>query len=153
MQHTALHAQAQGQGKRSPAVIGIGAALVASAVTFVIVSSNHSPAVSGTDQEISATKQCQMMPRRLLVSTTHGGGTVRFRASGYLSPPFTLTREPQVVQFPLPRPDSTPVNEPISVEGNATDVVITSEVTDLHQVFDLMGSYTYTVTWKPMKSC
>ena len=153
MQHTALHAEAQGQVKRSPAIVGIGAAFVASAVTFVVMTNNVPSSLASTDQAISATKQCHMMPRRILVSTTHGGGTVRFRASGYLSPPFRLTTEPQVVQFPLPRPDTTPVSEPISVEGDARDVVITSEVTDLHQAFDVMGSYTYTVIWKPMKSC
>src|SRR5271165_2988904 len=148
MQHAAM--KAQGQGRRSPAVVGIDAALVASAVTFVVMTNNGPSTVSGTDQAISAQKQCHMMPRRLLVSTTHGSGTVRFRASGYLSPPITLTTEPQVVQFPLPRPDTTPVAEPMSVEGDARDVVITSEVTDLHEVFDVKGSYSYTVTWKPM---
>ena len=45
------------------------------------------------------------------------------------------------------------MNEEISVEGNATDVVITSEVTDLHKVFDVGGVYTYTVTWAPRKTC
>jgi hypothetical protein len=88
-----------------------------------------------------------------LVATEHGGGTVRFRASGWLSPPFTLSAQPQVVIFPLPRPGDAPVSEQISVEGNATNVVITSEVTDLHQVFDVSGIYAYTVTWAPRKSC
>lgn len=153
MQHAALHMEARGQGKRSPAVVGIGAALVASALTFVMMTHNGPSIASGAEQAASTTKQCHMMPRRILVSTTHGGGTVRFRASGYLSPAYTLTAEPQVVQFPLPRPDATPVAEPILVEGDARDVVITSEVTDLRQAFDVMGIYTYTVIWKPMKSC
>jgi hypothetical protein len=94
-----------------------------------------------------------MIQRRLLVSTTKGSGTIRFRASGYLSPPFMLTTQPQVVIFPLMRPDTTPVEEIMSVEGSASDVVITSEVTDLHKVFDVAGAYTYTVTWAPRKSC
>ena len=55
--------------------------------------------------------------------------------------------------FPLPRPDTTSLEEVISVEGNASDVVITSEVTDLHKVFDVAGAYTYTLTWAPRKSC
>jgi hypothetical protein len=44
-------------------------------------------------------------------------------------------------------------NEEISLEGNATHVVITSEVTDLDKVFDVSGLYTYTVTWAPRKGC
>jgi hypothetical protein len=150
MQHAALHGQVQ--RKRSPVIVGIGAAAVASAATLVMMMGNPSPAAA-PDQTASSIKQCQMIQRRLLVSTTKGNGTVRFRASGYLSPPFTLTPQPQVVVFPLLRPDTTPVEEIMSVEGSASDVVITSEVTDLHKVFDVTGAYTYTVTWAPRKSC
>jgi hypothetical protein len=150
MQETA--SQGQTRGKRSPVVVGIGAAVVAATVTLVVMMSN-SPQVSTTDQSASVSKQCTLMQRRLLVVTETGGGTVRFRASGWLSPPFTLTTQPQVIVFPLPRPGDAPVSEQISVEGNATNVVITSEVTDLHQVFDVPGVYTYTVTWAPRKSC
>jgi hypothetical protein len=150
MQQAAL--QGQVQQKRSPVVVGIGAAAVASAVTLVMMMGNPSPAAV-SDQAVSPIKQCQMIQRRLLVSTTTGSGTVRFRASGYLSPPFMLTSRPQVVVFPLMRPDTTPVEEIMSVEGSANEVVITSEVTDLHKVFDVAGAYTYTVTWAPRKSC
>jgi hypothetical protein len=152
MQDDASQGRSQQQGKRSPLVLGIGAAVVASAVTLVMLMSNPSP-VATPEQAVSSTKLCQLMQRRLLVSTTQGSGTVRFRASGWLSPPFTLTTQPQVVVFPLPRPDTTPVEEVISVEGNATDVVITSEVTDLHKVFDVVGAYSYTLTWAPRKTC
>jgi hypothetical protein len=152
MQHAAL--QGQVQQKRSPVIVGIGAAAVASAITLTMMLGNPSPAAV-PDQTVSSSsmKQCQMIQRRLLVSTTKGSGTVRFRASGYLSPPFMLTTQPQVVIFPLMRPDTTPVEEIMSVEGSANDVVITSEVTDLHKVFDVAGAYTYTVTWAPRKSC
>jgi hypothetical protein len=145
-------ATSQSQGKRSPVIVGIGAAVVAATVTLVVMM-NSSPQVSTADQAASVTKQCALMQRRLLVATEHGGGTVRFRASGWLSPPFALTAQPQVVIFPLPRPGDAPVSEQISVEGNASNVVITSEVTDLHQVFDVPGVYAYTVTWAPRKSC
>jgi hypothetical protein len=146
------HSQRPSQGKRSPFVVGIGAAAIAATVTLVVMM-NNSPQVSTADQVSSVSKQCTLMQRRLLVATEHGGGTVRFRASGWLSPPFTLSAQPQVVIFPLPRPGDAPVSEQISVEGNATNVVITSEVTDLHQVFDVSGIYAYTVTWAPRKSC
>jgi hypothetical protein len=150
MQHATL--QGQVQQKRSPVVVGIGAAAVASAVTLIMMMSNPSPAAA-PDQAMSSVKQCQMIQRRLLVSTNNGSGTVRFRASGYLSPPITLTTRPQVVVFPLMRPDTTPVEEIMSVEGSANGVVITSEVTDLHRVFDVAGAYTYTVSWAPRKNC
>jgi len=146
------HSQRPSQGKRSPFVVGIGAAAIAATVTLVVMM-NNSPQVSTADQVSSVSKQCTLMQRRLLVATEHGGGTVRFRASGWLSPPFTLSAQPQVVIFPLPRPGDAPMSEQISVEGNATNVVITSEVTDLHQVFDVSGIYAYTVTWAPRKSC
>lgn len=150
MQQAAL--QGQVQQKRSPVIVGIGAAAVASAITLMMMLGNPSPAAV-PDQAVSSIKQCQMIQRRLLVSTTKGSGTVRFRASGYLSPPFMLTTQPQVVIFPLMRPDATPVEEIMSVEGSANDVLITSEVTDLHKVFDVAGAYTYTVTWAPRKNC
>ena len=153
MQEGASQKRSQQQGKPSPVVLGIGAAVVASAVTLVIMMSNPSPVATPDQAVSSSTKVCQLMQRRLLVSTTQGSGTVRFRASGWLSPPFTLSTQPQVVIFPLLRPDTTPVEEVISVEGNATDVVVTSEVTDLHRVFDVAGPYTLTLTWAPRKSC
>jgi hypothetical protein len=145
-------AHARGQRKLSPIVAGLGAAMIAVAVT-VVVMMNHQATVATTEQAATDAPQCPAVQRRLLVSTTHGGGTIRFRAGGYLSPPFTLTDHPQVVVFPLPRPETIPLQEVISIEGNATDVVITSEMTDLHKVFDVPGTYAYAVTWAPRKGC
>ena len=152
MQESTSQAGGQGQRKRSPLVIGIGAAFVASAITVAVMM--HSPTTGSTsNQAATSSTQCQFVARRILVSTAHGGGTVRFRASGYLSPPFTLTTTPQAVQFPLPRPTTMPVEEAIAVEGNATDIVITSEVTNLHKEFNVSGVYTYMVKWAPLKGC
>jgi hypothetical protein len=151
MQETAPQGQAQPR-KISPVVAGLGAALVASAVTLVIMMSSPSP-VAVPAQVATASTQCQMVPRKLLVSTTTGSGTVRLRAGSYLSPPIALSTRPQAVVFPLPRPETTPVEEVISIEGNANDVVITSEVTDLRRVFDVVGAAAFNVTWKPMKTC
>jgi hypothetical protein len=143
--------QGQGRRKRSPLIWGLGAAVIASAITIAVIQSqNTAPASS---RAASTNKQCHLVPRRLQVSTEHGGGTVRFRASGYLSPPFSLTNKPQVVEFPLPRPDTTPVTEAVTVEGNATDVVLTSEATDLHSVFDVSGVHNLNLTWRPLKGC
>ena len=109
--------------------------------------------VAAPDQAVQSTAQCQMVPRKLLVSTTTGGGTVRLRAGSYLSPPISLSTRPQAVVFPQARPSLNPVEEVIVVEGNANDVVITSEVTNLRMVFDVTGTSAFNLTWKPMKTC
>jgi hypothetical protein len=155
MQETASRGQGQSQlqPRRSPVLAGVGAALVASAITVVIMMSSSPAPVAVQDQAANATTQCQMMPRKLLVSTTTGSGTVRLREGSYLSPPIKLSTEPQAVVFPLPRPETTPVEEVIAIEGNATDVVITSDVTALRKVYDVVGALAFNVTWKPMKTC
>jgi hypothetical protein len=148
----ASQGKAQGQRKLSPVLAGVGAAVIAAAISAVVMMSSPTT-VSTTDQSASNVKQCSLIQRRLLVSTDHGTGTVRFRASGWVSPPFTITKEPQVIVFPLPRPDATPITEMISVEGTATDVVMTSEVTNLHLEFDVSGAHNISITWAPKKSC
>jgi hypothetical protein len=146
--------QGQGQPRRiSPVLAGLGTALVASAVTLVIMMSSPSPVAVSDQAAATATTQCQMVPRKLLVSTTTGSGTVRLRAGSYLSPPIVLSTRPQAVVFPLPRPETTPVEEVISIEGNANDVVITSDLNPVPRVFDVVGVAAFNVTWKPMKTC
>ena len=127
--------------------------VIAAAVTIVVMTSSPTPQIA-SQQTAAVPKECQLIQRRLLVSTESGSGTVRFRASGWLSPPFTLTKEPQVVVFPLLRPDTTPVEETVMVEGNATDLVITSEVVvNSHTEVDVPGSYRYNVILAPRKGC
>jgi hypothetical protein len=154
MQETASQGQGQAQQKprRSAAIVGVGAALVASAVTFAIMMNSGPAPVAGQDQAATSTTRCQMMPRKLLVSTTTGSGTVRLREGSYLSPPIKIGTQPLAVVFPLPRPATTPVEEVIAIEGNANDVVITSDVTALRKVFDVVGTSAFNVTWKPMKT-
>jgi hypothetical protein len=153
MERIASQADAHAQRKRSPIFVGFGAAAVAACVTLGLMVSHSAPGIP-VAQSISSTKECQLVPRKLLVSTTQGSGTVRFRASGYVSAPFTLTAQPQPVIFPLPRPDSAPVEEQIAIEGNARNLVLTSEVSEFRRVFDTVnGTEVLTVFWKPMKSC
>jgi hypothetical protein len=157
MQQTASQGQSQQQPQprrsRSPVIAGLGAALVASVVTLVILTSNPAP-VAVSDQAATSTTQCQLIPRKLLVSTTTGSGTVRLRAGSYLSPSISLSSRPQAVVFPLPRPDVTPVEEVITIEGNASDVVLTSEVSEYRRVFEsVTGVAAFSVMWKPMKTC
>jgi hypothetical protein len=156
MPDTASKAQGQGQGQRklSPALAGIGAAVIAAAITVVVMMSSGPAPQTVSQQAASTPKECQLIQRRLLVSTQSGSGTVRFRASGWESPPFKITKEPQVIVFPLPRSDSMPAPEDITIEGNATNIVLTSEITEYRQVFDRVdGSLTFHVAWKPMKGC
>ena len=156
MPDTPSKGQGQGQGQRkvSPALAGIGAAVIAAAITVVVMMSSGPTPQTASQQAASTPKECQLIQRRLLVSTQSGSGTVRFRASGWESPPFKITKEPQVIVFPLPRSDSMPAPEDITIEGNATNIVLTSEITEYRQVFDRVdGALTFHVAWKPMKGC
>ena len=145
--------QGRARGRISPVVAGLGAAFVAGAGTLVLMMSSPAP-VAVSDQSATGSNQCQMIHRKLLVSTTTGSGTVRLRAGSYLSPPLALSAHPQGVVFPLPRPQTTPVEEVITVEGNASDVVITSEVSEYRKIIpSVTGVSAFSVNWKPMKGC
>ena len=155
MQHTASKGRVQVQGRRklSPAVAGIGAAVIAAAITVSLMTSGPTPQTT-SQQTASTSKECQLVQRRLLVSTESGGGTVRFRASGWASPPFTITKEPQVIVFPLPRSDTALAPEDITIEGSASNIVLTSEITEYRQVLNRVdGSFTFHVDWQPVKGC
>lgn len=151
MQHAAAAlGSAQQQRKLSPVVAGLGAAVIAMGVTLAMTMNSGT---SAQEDQAAGTQQCQLMARKLLVSTTTGGGTVRLRGGSYLSSPITLSSTPQSVVFPLARPDTTPVEEVITIEGNAHDVVITSVVTNFRRVYDVNGVTAFNVTWKPVRSC
>jgi hypothetical protein len=153
MQQAASQQQTKPSRSHSVLIAGLGAALVASAVTLVVLTGGGSSPVAVADGASTASNQCQMFQRKLLVSTTSSGGTVRLREGNYLSPPIKLGAEPTAVVFPLPRPEAVPVEEVITIEGNASDVVITSDVTALRRVFNVTGVTAFNVTWKPMKNC
>jgi hypothetical protein len=141
----------QQQRKLTPAVAGLGAAVIAVSMTLAITMS--SGASTSEEQASVAPKACQQIARKLQVSTTTGGGTVRVREGSYLSPPIKLTAVPQSVTFPLPRPDRFAIEEVLTLEGNASDVVVTSEVTNLRRVFDVQGVTAFNITWAPLKTC
>jgi hypothetical protein len=153
MYQTASQGQAQQPPKRSALVAGLGAAFVASGISFAIMMNSASP-VAAPATAATASSQCQMVQRQFLVSTTAGSGTVRLREGSYLSPPITLSARPQPVVFPLLRPQDAPVTEVITIEGNATDVVLTSPVTAFRRVFDnVTGVSAFQANWMPMKTC
>ena len=150
--HTTALGTAQQQSKLSPVVAGLGAAFIAAGITIAM--SMNGGTASSTQELASVTpKACQQMARKLLVSTTTGSGTVRLREGSYLSPPIKLSTVPQSVVFPLSSPDAIAVEEVLTLEGNANDVVITSEVTNLRRVFDVQGVTAFNITWKAVKGC
>ena len=146
-------AQAPKSGQISPLVAGLGAAFVASAVAIVIMMSGPAPvanqAASGTS------KECKVVMREFAVSTETGSGTVRLREGSYLSPPIVLSSKPQTVTFPVPRPQDAPsAAEVITIEGNATGVVLTSTVTGWRHVYDSVnGVVAFSSSWLPVKGC
>lgn len=144
--------QSQGQGKRSPLVVGLAASVFAAAVTaIVLISSGPSPDVA---TDAAGNRQCPLAPRKLMLATETGSGAIRMRAGSYVSPPITLTKEPQAVVFPLPRPDTTPVEEVIMIEGTATNLVLSSDLTNFRRVIDtIIGASPLNVTWAPLRKC
>jgi hypothetical protein len=142
----------QGRTKSTALVAGLGAALVASALTLAMMVSNASPAMPA--QAAPPTNQCQAVPLMILVSTTKGGGTVRFREGSSLSPPITLSAGPQTVVFPRPRPIVGQLEEVITIEGDATDVVTTSPITQARNVYPrVSGILAIDAKWRPLKPC
>jgi hypothetical protein len=156
MQQPASQSQSQAKPRKSSAIVaGLGAALVASAVTFVMMTSNPSPTVQDQAAATNPQPQCGVIKREVLVSTISGSGTVRLREGSYLSPPVTLSTTPQRVVFPLDRPQTLAGGEEvITVEGNATDVVLTSPLTSWRRVFDkVTGVVAFSTQWAPAKGC
>lgn len=154
--HAAASAQqSHGESGNGPAKLAaIGAAFAGVALTIAISTSNPAPISAPLEATPTTTTQCSSVARRLMVSSNGGSGMVRFRAGSYVSPPFILNNRPANLVFPLPRPDTTPVEEVITIEGNATGVVLTSDLTGFRQEFDrVAGSSVFTVKWMPLKTC
>ena len=146
MQNAPSIGQAQRSGKNSVLVAGLGAALVASALTFAIMPGK--PASAVTAQAAATSNQCQSLPRSMLVMTNTGGGTVRFREGGYLSPPIVLSTQPQTVVFP------PGLISWYKGEGDATDLIIASPVTNARTTYpQLTGTFSIKKNWVPLTSC
>jgi hypothetical protein len=151
--HARMPGQTQGSAKKSTLVMGLGAAAVAAVLTVAMMSGGNAPPAAAP-AKASQAAQCEGMQRTLLVSTRTGGGAVRFRASGWVSPTYTLTTEPQAVTFPLLRAADHEVDEVITIEGNATDLITSSPLVDSHNEYPVIrGSVTVTRTWMAATSC
>ena len=163
--------QGQQRGKTSVLVAGLGAAFVAAGITFALMSGNPTPAPSTVPVQATApvqpaapvqtapvaqgappqAKSCQREPLVELASVENGGsGVIRFRQGDYLSPPVTLTSEPQPIVFPKLRPETEPLKEEIFIEGRATNLVLGAEG-DHYVIPRVDGSTSYTITWSPKK--
>ena len=155
MQHTASLGHAQQSRKSSTIVAGVGAAIVATAVTFAMLSSSGSAPVATTPTTEAPAKECRNVPPLMLyVATTNGGGTVRFREGSYLSPPITLSTEPQPVIFPRARSQTTTIEELVTIEGQATNLVTMSPLSGARHEYPVInGSLALTATWLPFKGC
>lgn len=155
MSNTTLSAswdRSQQAPKKSVLVAGLSAAFMASIMTCTMLTSNPSPAAMPGEAENAA--QCQSLSRTMLDSTNNGSGVVRFREGNYLSPPITLTNKPQDVTFPLPRPEFGSVDEMITIEGNATNLVIASPLTREASAYPMViGFMTLQKNWVAANSC
>jgi hypothetical protein len=133
MPEGAQQGQAKQQRKSSPIIAGVGAALVASAVTVTLMMSNTSP-VAVTTPSASTSTECQppqLPDRTVFFSITEGtnlisrrrveSATVLIRAGDYVSGPIVLTHEPQALVLPLPPPG---VEQEITIEGTTQDIVM-----------------------------
>jgi hypothetical protein len=136
------------------AFAGLGAAVIASMMTVAMLA-GHAASPAAPAQAASVPKnECTSLPLVLMVSTETGGGTIRFREGDYLSPPITLSRTPQNVYFPRPRPEAGQMKETIVIEGDATNIVMVSPVTHARNVVaKVSGSFSYLGTWFAFKVC
>jgi hypothetical protein len=147
--------QARGARKRNFLVAGMGAAFVASLLTFTMTPSNPPQAAMPAPQAAAAPppKSCQKVPLVWLVSSTiPDGGTVRLREGNYVSPPIKLTNQPQAVVFPRMRGDVN-FQEPIIVEGDAPNIIVETVTHNFRKVYQLNGTRTIMMTWFPLTTC
>jgi hypothetical protein len=137
-------------GQKRPALIaGLGAAAVASVVTVIMLTSTPSPTTTATSDK--PTKACKSVPLMVTAFTEKGGGTVRFREGDWLSPPITLTSEPQPVVFPRARSQTEAITEVITIEGQATDLILAWPTNQRHENYLTVNRVvSYTQTWSPL---
>lgn len=104
-------------------------------------------------QARSDPQSCRYPMGYLLLSTpgNPAGGTVRVRTSKYQSPSFQITDQPQRIAIPIPVPPETGGLDVMTVEGNATGLVVS-----LYPPAEMNltgGPQTINVWWTPRKAC
>lgn len=96
-------------------------------------------------------KQCDQPQRKFYVS---GNGTIRIHDGADVSAPVVLDVYPQEVIFPLARPAAGASEETITVEGNASAVVMTSDLPSFRQTFyRLRGATSFIAHWVSLRNC
>ncbi len=97
-------------------------------------------------------RECRLAQRKFYVA---GNGTIRIYAGDYASRPVTLGPYPQEVALPAPRPGPGEVAvDRVYVEGQASAVVMTTDVPEFRQVYkNLRGSSYFDVKWLPLRNC
>lgn len=153
MQYAASIGQSQPARKLSPAIAGIGAAAIAAAITVTMMMSSPAPVATSEQAAPATTNQCQVIQRKLYVSTQTGSGTVRLREGSFLSQPIALSTTPVPVVFGQQRPGKVIVESVVTMEGNASDVRITSDYNAVPRIFNVSGLLAFNVGWVPVKKC
>jgi hypothetical protein len=149
MPHSAAR-QAQRARKKSVLVAGLGAAIVTAGITAVLLAGNPAPSTTPA-QTAAPVKACQNQPLIEQASVENGGsGMIRFRRGDFVSQMMVLNGSPQPIIFPGVRPERFPLTETITIEGNATNVVLGAEG-DHFIIPRVDGSYSYDITWQPRK--
>jgi hypothetical protein len=96
-------------------------------------------------------KQCDQPQRKFYVS---GNGTVRIHDGTDVSAPVVLDVYPQEVIFPTARPAAGASEETITVEGNASAVVMTSDLPSFRRTFyHLKGAASFIAHWVSLRNC
>jgi hypothetical protein len=145
---------ATSKGQNKAVFAGLGAAVIASMMTVAMLAGHAASPAAPAQAAAAPRNKCTSLPLMIMVSTETGGGTIRFREGDYLSPPITLSRTPQNVYFPRPRPESGQMQETITIEGEATNIVMVSPVTHARHVYPkVSGSLSYVGTWFAFKVC
>jgi hypothetical protein len=150
MPHSAAR-QAQRARKKSVLVAGLGAAIVTAGITAVLLAGNPAPSTTPAQTAAPEVKACQNQPLIEQASVENGGsGMIRFRRGDFVSQMMVLNGSPQPIIFPGVRPERFPLKETITIEGNATNVVLGAEG-DHFIIPRVDGSYSYDITWQPRK--
>ncbi|HJZ20080.1 MAG TPA: hypothetical protein VJ226_03935, partial [Bradyrhizobium sp.] len=95
-------------------------------------------------------KQCDQPQRKFYVS---GNGTIRIHDGTDVSAPVVLDVYPREVIFPLARPAAGASEETITVEGNASAVVMTTDLPSFRRTFyHLKGATSFIAHWVSLRN-
>lgn len=101
-------------------------------------------------EAIADAKNCRAPLAEITLAAASGAPTVRVRSGSYLSPPFTLTDQPQRIAIPFPAPYLTGRGT-VSVEGQASNLAVA--ITPTWNIDSLSGTAVKNVIWTPKAGC